>query len=103
MILTVLLGPPLQHPSKMAIQARDQPETAELANGIETERGNAGARATVKPAPRPSTSRRLRVMLHRESWERKAAVAAVEGYGESGETKNERMGRTRRLSVAWLG
>ena len=30
-------------------------------------------------------------------------VAAAEGYGESGETKNERMGRARRLSAARLG
>jgi len=34
--------------------------------------------------------------------ERKAA-AAVEGYGESGETKNERMGQARRPSAARRG
>ena len=67
MILTVLLGPPFDHLSEIAIRARDQRETAELTNGIETARGNAGARGTVKPAPRPSTSRRLREMLHRVS------------------------------------
>ena len=84
MILTVILGPPLHHPSKMAIRARDQRETAELTNGIETDQGNAGARPTVKPAPRPSTSRRLRVMLHRESWERKVAAASDGGGGGGG-------------------
>ena len=84
MILTALLGPPFHHSSKIAIRVRDQRETAELTNGIETDQGNAGARATVKPAPRPSTSRRLRVMLHRESWERKAAAASDGGGGDGG-------------------
>ena len=60
MVVTILLGPPLHHPSKTAIRARDQREPTELTNWIQNNavlEANAGAAGTLKPTPRLSTSK----------------------------------------------
>jgi hypothetical protein len=60
-VFTFILRPPLQHPSHTTVRARDKWKTTYLTNWIQADGVIAAAPATLNPAPRTCTSRRIGV------------------------------------------